>query len=93
MEVIQVVMAGGTYYPEPRSIPVQQGEAPLTAREMEILCLLCKHMTNSEIAAELFISEHTVKYHKGNMLAKTGFQKSVDLAFYMISHGWITPLF
>lgn len=93
VEVIQTVLAGGHYYPEPRRIPVQQGEAPLTEREMEILRLLCRHMTNAEIAAELFISENTVKYHKGNMLAKTGFQKSVDLAFYMISHGWINPLF
>lgn len=50
-------------------------------------------MTNKEIAAELFISEHTVKYHKSNMLAKTGFKKSVDLAFYMISNGYINPLY
>ena len=49
-------------------------------------------MTNSEIAAEFFISENTVKFHKKNMLTKTGFKKSVDLAFYVISHGWINPL-
>lgn len=62
-------------------------------REMEILRLMCKHMTNKEIAAELYISEDTVKYHKKNMLAKTGFARSVDLAFYMISNGWINPLY
>jgi len=67
------------------------GEAPLTEREMEVLRLLCKHMTNQEIASELFISEHTVKYHKSNMLAKTGFNKTVDLAFYLISNGLINP--
>lgn len=48
-------------------------------------------MTNQEIASELFISEHTVKYHKSNMLAKTGFNKTVDLAFYLISNGLINP--
>ena len=74
-------------------IRVPQGEAPLTEREMEILRLMCKHMTNKEIAAELYISEDTVKYHKKNMLAKTGFARSVDLAFYMISNGWINPLY
>ena len=87
------VMSGGGCFPEPKTIPMPQGEAPLTEREMEILRLMCKHMTNKEIAAELYISEDTVKYHKKNMLAKTGFARSVDLAFYMISNGWINPLY
>ncbi|MGN1404489.1 MAG: response regulator [Ruminococcus sp.] len=92
-EVIRNVMEGGTYFPEPKTIPMPTGEAPLTSREMEILRLLCRHMTNKEIAAELFISENTVKYHKANMLAKTGFPTAVDLAFYMITNGWINPLY
>ncbi len=50
-------------------------------------------MTNKELARELFISENTVKYHKMNMLGKTGFSKAVDLAFYMISNRWINPLY
>lgn len=50
-------------------------------------------MTNKEIGAVLFISENTVKYHKANMLAKTGFDNAVDLAFYMITNGWINPLY
>ena len=54
---------------------------------------MCKHMTNKEIAEELFISESTVKYHKSNMLAKTGFEKAIDLAFYMILNGLINPLY
>ena len=69
------------------------GEAPLSDREMEVLRLMCKHMTNEEIGAELFISENTVKYHKANMLAKTGFTKSMDLVFYMLSNGYINPMY
>lgn len=92
-EVAQNVMEGKEYFPEPKTIPMPKGEAPLTEREMEILRLLCRHMTNREIGAELFISENTVKYHKANMLAKTGFSTAVDLAFYMISNGWINPLY
>jgi DNA-binding NarL/FixJ family response regulator len=91
VEVAQGVMRGETHYPEPKIIPMPMGEAPLTEREMEILRLLCKHMTGREIAEELYISENTVKYHKANMLAKTGFATAVDLAFYMITNGWINP--
>lgn len=93
LDVAREVMAGGSSFPEPRTIPMPQGEAPLTDREMEVLRLMCRHMTNKEIAQELFISENTVKYHKMNMLGKTGFSKAVDLAFYMISNGWINPLY
>ena len=90
-QVAYGVIQGKTYYPEAKIIPMPMGEAPLTDREMEVLRLMCKHMTSKEIAAELFISENTVKYHKSNMLAKTGFTKAVDLAFFMISNGWINP--
>ena len=93
VEVAKGVMEGKSFFPEQKAIPTATGEAPLTEREMEILRLLCKHMTNKEIAEELFISEHTVKYHKSNMLAKTGFKKTVDLAFHMITNGLINPLY
>ncbi len=90
-EVADGVMRGECFFPEPKTIPMPMGEAPLTEREMEVLRLMCKHMTGKEIADELYISENTVKYHKSNMLAKTGFTKAVDLAFYMITNGWINP--
>lgn len=93
VKVAKGVMVGEKFFPKPKTILTSIGEAPLTAREMEVLRLICKHMTNKEIADELFITEHTVKYHKSNMLAKTGFKKSVDLAFYMISNGLINPLY
>ena len=93
VEITKGVLNGKNYFPESKIVITQKGETPLTEREMEVLRLLCKHMTNKEIADELFISEHTVKYHKSNMLAKTGFKKSVDLAFHMIANGYINPLY
>ena len=91
IEVIRGVMEGARYFPEGKTIPMPKGEAPLPEREMEVLRLMCKHMTSKEIAEELFISENSVKYHKSNMLAKTGFSKAVELAFYMVANGWINP--
>lgn len=48
-------------------------EAPpesLTARELEVLELLAEGLSNKKIAGELFISEHTVKFHLTSIFAK-----------------------
>jgi len=44
----------------------------LSARELEVLLLLDRHLGTDEIAARLFISEHTVRSHVKNLLAKLG---------------------
>jgi DNA-binding NarL/FixJ family response regulator len=52
------------------------GPAPLpdglTQREVEILALIARGMTNPEIAAALFLSNHTIKTHISRIFAKTG---------------------
>ncbi|MDN5919452.1 MAG: response regulator transcription factor [Pseudonocardia sp.] len=56
----------------------------LTPREREVLVLMGKGLTNSEIASDLFLSEATVKTHIGHVLAKTGSRgrvQAVALAF------------
>ena len=92
IEVVHRVMQGEVVYPEARTLSMPIGEVPLTTREMEVVRLMCKHMTSKEIAEELFISISTVKYHKANILGKTGFSKSLDLVFHMLTKGWINPL-
>lgn len=44
----------------------------LTQREVEILGLIARGMTNPEIAAQLFLSNHTIKTHISRIFAKTG---------------------
>ena len=51
------------------AVPVSEG-AGLTARELEILRLIVDDMGNREIAAQLSISQHTVKSHVRNILSK-----------------------
>lgn len=44
----------------------------LSARELEVLLLLDDHLSTDEIAARLFISEHTVRSHVKSLLRKLG---------------------
>src|SRR5205085_2032438 len=46
--------------------------AVLSARELEVLLLLDQHLGTDEIAARLFISEHTVRSHVKSLLRKLG---------------------
>jgi DNA-binding NarL/FixJ family response regulator len=47
-------------------------DEPLTDREREVLALLALGLPNKTIATRLAISEHTVKFHVGSILAKLG---------------------
>jgi DNA-binding NarL/FixJ family response regulator len=59
-----------------RAEPEPAAPAPppdgLTQREVEILALIARGMTNPEIAAALFLSNHTIKTHISRIFAKTG---------------------
>ena len=51
----------------------------ITARERDVLRLVLLEQSNSEIAAELFVSEGTVKFHVRNLLKKTGCKNRLEL--------------
>ena len=63
----------------------------LTAREIEVLKLICKQNTAQEIAEQLFISVRTVDGHRNNLLEKTGVRNSAGLVLFAIKHRLIDP--
>ncbi|MFB9904935.1 response regulator [Allokutzneria oryzae] len=59
----------------------------LTPREAEVLALIARGLSNSEIAKELYIGEATVKTHINNAFAKIGARNRADAVRYAYRHG------
>lgn len=59
----------------------------LTPREMEVLAALARGMNNKTIAETLFISEHTVKKHIGQILEKLALHDRTQAALFAVSKG------
>jgi len=60
----------------PTTVP-REGAA-LTPRELDVLRLVAQGLGNKEIAAELELSAHTVKYHLASVLAKLGVRSRTE---------------
>jgi DNA-binding NarL/FixJ family response regulator len=62
---------------------------PLSRREMEVLGLMTKGMSNKEIASTLGISHQTVKNHVTSILRKLGVEDRTQAALYALRRGWV----
>lgn len=61
----------------------------LTAREVEILQLICDGKSNKEIAAQLDLSVNTVAVHRANIMDALGIHKTAELVVYAIRNGLV----
>jgi DNA-binding NarL/FixJ family response regulator len=62
----------------------------LQPRELDVIKLTAKGMSNKDIADELFISERTVQTHLNNIFRKLGVNSRTQAVLYVLRKGWIT---
>lgn len=74
---------------EPIEAAVRAPVESLTAREIEVLQLMARGLTNRQIAGRLHISEHTVKFHAAAILGKVNARSRAEAVARAIGLGWI----
>jgi DNA-binding NarL/FixJ family response regulator len=64
---------------------------PLSPRELEVLGLAAKGLTNKEIAYRLNLSERTIQFHLHSVFNKTTTNSRTEAVALAVSRGWLEP--
>jgi DNA-binding NarL/FixJ family response regulator len=96
-KAIQLVSSGHQYFsPEISGMLVKKIKdnssvhLHLTNKEKDVLRLLCKGLSSSEMAKELFLSKRTVEGYRARLLQKTEQSNTLNLVIYALKHNLVT---
>jgi DNA-binding NarL/FixJ family response regulator len=95
IRAVQTVREGGKYLSPLltnvlTSLAIEEEKTEvLTMREREVLKLLAEGKRTKEIAAALYISPHTVRRHRSNIMEKLNIENLADLVRYAISQSYV----
>jgi NarL family two-component system response regulator LiaR len=84
-EMTRQMLSGVKYLPEYR----HKAEITLTLREIDIIKLVTRGLSNAQIAAQLVISERTVGVHITHVLAKLNLENRTQIALYALRQGLV----
>jgi two-component system response regulator NreC len=98
VRAIRVAAEGGTYL-EPGlgarlaadAAAAQRSAPELTDRELEVLRLIARGLTNREIAERLYLSVRTIEGHRARIQRKLGRSRRSDLVEYVLERGLVEP--
>lgn len=93
-QALNIVANGGTYFSQDLLMNIVSNlktinnhdavNIDISEREIEILGLICRGLSNIEIGDKLFISRRTVEKHRANLLGKTGCNNTASLVMWGI---------
>lgn len=92
---INTVMEGKHYYHEKVNIVLHSKpdgvqhppRIKLSAREFEVIVLLCQGLSTKDIAEKLFLSEHTIEGYRKEIIKKTNTKNTNELIHYALMNG------
>lgn len=94
-DAIKLVYEGGTVMQDVVMEKIKEGlvsqrpgkidETLFSERELEVIRLVAKGLSNKEIAGQLYMSEGTVKNHVTSILGKTGLEHRTQIAIYYLT--------
>ena len=93
-KALEKISGGGIYFSEEVLHEMSRAserkkeneDARLTAREIEIVQLIEKELSNKQIAEQLFLSERTIETHRKNIFRKTNTSSVIGLVKYAYEH-------
>ena len=94
LEAIHAVSRGEQVIPQGVEKLLASGDghpaSALTARELQVMEMLARGMTNREIAEHLDISIKTVDTHRGHVLKKLSLRNNSELTRFAVKNGYVT---